>query len=214
MLSTVPARSSLGRRATRPWIAALALAGAACIAVAAPTPAYAAGPIVEILNESNTSLRLDVMWASADAGAGVFLWPGNASTSQEFELIDSGGGFFRIKARHSGQCLRPDWRDGAVTDGTPIIQWWTCSAGYSPAEWSSMYIYGPSSDLHPGGEGHMIIKNRASGLCLDARNGSSNPPGQQAVVQMWDCVTSPGQWNAKNQMWVDVRASSVPEPPR
>ncbi|MDT5038272.1 MAG: hypothetical protein QOE03_3457 [Micromonosporaceae bacterium] len=57
------------------------------------------------------------------------------------------------------------------------------------------------------------VRNRDSGRCLDARNGSSNPPGQQAVLQVWDCITSPGEWNAHNQMWVDELATSVPEPP-
>jgi hypothetical protein len=101
----------------------------------APAPAaHAANKYrVEITN-LRSGLKADVMWASTQPFQGVFLWRNNASASQEFDLLDSGNGFFRIRARHSGQCLMLDWRGGTYTNGTRVIQYPNCNAGYSPAE--------------------------------------------------------------------------------
>jgi hypothetical protein len=208
----------LGERATRTMTVALAAAGAVFIAATAAPPAHATSArtdhetatLVEITNLYSPNLRLDVMWGSIEAGAGVFLWPDNAGTSQEFEKIDSGDGFFRLKAQHSGQCLRTDWREGTVTNGTPIIQWWSCSQGYSPAEWSLSYVRDTLS--HPGSFGptKMLIRDRDSGLCLDARNDAAGPPPWRVVVQVRNCVTADTDPNVMNQLWSFTPATSQP----
>ena len=89
-------------------IGTLAVAVALCALVAAGS-ACADTNRVEIVNAA-THLRADVMWASAQDGQGVFLWPDNTSASQLFALVytgSSGSGlrFFQIRARHSGRCL-------------------------------------------------------------------------------------------------------------
>ena len=94
---------------------------------------------VEITN-IRSGLKADVMWASTAPYQGVFLWPNNTSASQEFDLLDSGGGYFRIRARHSGQCLMLDWRGGSYMNGTRVIQYPHCNAGYSPAEWRRGWV--------------------------------------------------------------------------
>lgn len=150
-------------------------------------------------------LKIDVMWASTAPYQGVFLWPNNASASQTFDLLDSGGGYFRIRARHSGQCLMLDWRSGSYTNGTPIIQYPYCNAGYSPAEWRRGWVSSPptcngdtctiTDDAYP------VLINRATGRCLDAANGRGGAPPMQAVLQQWDCLRTPEDWNASNQGW-------------
>ncbi|WP_170286520.1 RICIN domain-containing protein [Micromonospora olivasterospora] len=171
---------------------------AASLTVIAPTPAYAATPIVEIVNY-NSGLRADVMWASTSPLTGVFLWPNNSSPSQEFEMLDSGGGFFRLKARHSGQCLMLDWRVG-TQNGTPIIQDPYCDAGYRRAEWYRQYITPPQPPCYCFPATYMIIRNRSTGRCLDAASGTGQP-GQQAILQQWDCIVSGTEWNRWNQVW-------------
>ncbi len=169
-------------------------------AVQAP-PANAANRYrYEIVN-SFTGLRADVMWASTSAYQGVFLWPNNTSASQEFDLLDSGGGYFRIRARHSGQCLMLDWRSDSYTNGTRVIQYPHCAAGYAPAEWYTRTLSGTrcSDGICTTGIDEQILVNRRTGRCLDAASGG-RPPAR-AVLQQWDCVTSTDAWNIGNQAW-------------
>jgi hypothetical protein len=154
---------------------------------------------MEIVNVAS-GLRADVMWASTAEHAGVFLWPNNSSLSQEFNLLDSGNGFLRIQARHSGQCLMLDWNVGN-TNGTPIIQNPYCGTGYSPNEWQVRAT--PCLPTGPGTfcvQRHLLV-NHFSGRCLDARNPTTSPPPQQAVLQQWDCISSGTEWNFRNQDW-------------
>lgn len=209
-----PRRSSLLRAGTL----ALALtAVATSLAVMAPTSAGAATNAVEIVNGSNGSNgpRVDVMWASQTPFTGAFLWPNNASASQEFNLLDSGSGFYRIQARHSGQCLMLDWRGGTYSNGTRVIQYPHCSAGYTPAEWSTQWIWrsnGCTSQCLSTGNWYALIKNHRTGKCLDAANAAGGQPPVQAVLQQWDCVTSAYQWNSWNQMWSFSVATSQQGP--
>jgi Ricin-type beta-trefoil lectin domain-like len=85
--------------------------------VAAAVMLAPASPAVEITN-LRSGLKVDVMWASKRRYQGVFLWPNNTSASQEFDLLYSDDVYFRIRARHSGQCLMLDWHAGRYTNGT------------------------------------------------------------------------------------------------
>jgi len=140
-----------------------------------------------------------VMWASTAEYQGVFLWPDNDSYSQEFERLDSGGGYFRLKARHSGQCLMLDWRDGYY-DGTPVIQYPYCEAGYAGSEWREDWVY---TSRGPNGypQSVSVLVNRATGKCLDADNPAGEYPPMESVLQQWDCITTAEDWNADNQDW-------------
>ncbi|MHA6765263.1 RICIN domain-containing protein [Streptacidiphilus sp. PAMC 29251] len=166
--------------------------------VIAPTSAYADTNDQELVNVES-GLRADVMWASTAPYTGVFLWPEDGSASQQFDLLDSGGGYFRIRARHSGQCLMLDWRAGYYANGTRIIQYPYCNAGYAPAEWYTRWVEIPPQGVWAA-EWHQVIVNRQTGKCLDTQAPSGNP-SQQAPLQQWDCITSGTDWNRWNQMW-------------
>ncbi|MFB7378779.1 RICIN domain-containing protein [Kitasatospora purpeofusca] len=204
-----PRRTDGSGRTARLTPAALVAALAfAVLAAFATTPAQAAEPTRYELVNVRTGLRADVMWASADPYTGVFLWPNNASASQEYELLDSGNGYFRIKARHSGQCLMLDWRSGSYTNGTGILQYPYCDAGYAPAEWTTAWV-GHTCMCFPT---TMILKNRATGRCLDA-TASNGTPVQQARLQQWDCISSDEAWNTGNQSWNLLQLNNFPNPP-
>lgn len=184
---------------------AIAYAGLLIALIFPAVPVQAADRYdVEITN-IRSRLKADVMWASTSAYQGVFLWPDNASASQEFDLLDSGNGYFRIRARHSGQCLMLDWRQGYYQNGTRIIQYPYCGTGYAPSEWRRVWVSDPvrcDGDVCTLTSGSLpVLVNRATGKCLDAANGSLNPPGQQAILQQWDCVRTTGDWNIGNQAW-------------
>ena len=181
---------------------------AACLTIMAPTPASAATNTWEIA--SGNGLRVDVMWASTSPYQGAFLWTDNSSASQEFDLLDSGSGFYRISARHSGQCLMLDWRGGPYVNGTKIIQYPYCAQGYGPAEWYTESVWRPNgctSQCFTTGTWYAHIKNRTTGKCLEAANAAGGFPGQTAVLQQWDC-SSVDQWNAWNQLWTFTIATS------
>ena len=187
-------------------VKATLIAGAAALAAASvATPAQAADRFrVEITN-MRSGLKADVIWASQAEHQGVFLWPNNSSASQEFDLLDSGGGYFRIRARHSGQCLMLDWSTGSYTNGTPVIQHPYCSAGYSPAEWRVGWASPPrqcgGGVCSTSSASYPVLINRKTGKCLDARNDAGGTPRVQAILQQWTCIRTSEDWNAGNQLW-------------
>ena len=128
-LRTAPSNVTLHRHTRRPVLSFLLAAVAAAVALGLPSPAQAAGSASGTyeLRNSASGLRADVMWASTASMTGAFLWPDNSSLSQEFNLVDGGNGFFRIQARHSGQCLMLDWRGGSTSTATG-----SCSAPTAP----------------------------------------------------------------------------------
>jgi hypothetical protein len=180
-------------------IGTLAAAVASCALLAGS--AYANTNRVEIVIAA-TNLRADVMWASAQDGQNVFLWRNNTSASQEFDLINMGGGFFQLRARHSGKCLMLDKTQVNVGNGRRIAQYPCTAASYKSAQWSFQDMNGNcEADALCVDTGRRIIKNRYTGRCLDTDNPSGKSPGQQAVLQLWTCVSSPSAWNAANQIW-------------
>ena len=187
------------RLATRVTMGTLALAVASCALLAGA--AYANTNRVELVIAA-TNYRADVMWASAEDGQGVFLWRNNASASQEFDLINMGGGFFQIRARHSGKCLMLDKTPAKVGNGTRIAQYACPGAGYKSAQWSFQDMNGNcEANALCIDSGRRAIKNRYTGKCLDTDNASGKKPGEQAVLQLWTCIASPSAWNADNQIW-------------
>ncbi|WP_375769458.1 RICIN domain-containing protein [Archangium gephyra] len=180
---------------------AATVVSAAALVLAAPANA-ADRSRLELVN-SFSGLRADVMWGSTNDFQGVFLWPDNTSASQEFDLLDSGNGYFRIRARHSGKCLMLDWRSGNSGNGTRVIQYPFCGTGYAPAEWRLRTLSGTrcSGNICTTGIDQTVLVNRATGRCLDADNGKGGRPPSQAVLQQWDCVTSTDAWNIGNQAW-------------
>lgn len=175
------------------------------VGLVAAAPANA-GSGYEIIN-GRTGLRADVMWASTSKGQGVFLWPDNTSKSQQFDLarVNDGTGDYTIKAQHSGQCLWLGYWKTGWGNGSKVIQY-PCNSHYSASRWYTDYVYykAPSCGTwcfnSSGWRG--VIKNRATGKCLDAENGNfPAAPRQQARLQQWDCVTSGNAANIGNQWW-------------
>lgn len=160
---------------------------------------------VEITN-LRSGLRADVMWASTQRYQGVFLWPNNNSASQEFDLLYTDSVHFRIRARHSQQCLMPDWRPGPYTNGTRIVQsGGACKAGYRPGEWRRGWVSPAQTcdgdSCSTTGVQYPVLINRRTGKCLDAANPAGGRPRAQAILQQWTCIRTADDWNAGNQLW-------------
>lgn len=188
----------------------------------------ASGPIIlrlfhryELVNTASR-LRADVMWASTDPLTGVFLWPDNDSRSQEFSKLDTDDGWFRLRARHSGQCLMLDWREGHYRNGTKVLQHPYCGDDYEPAQWQFRTLSDYTKPCTQGPPYYCgfrptatVLVNRRTGRCLDAENGRLGTPPERAVLQQWDCSRYVDDPKIGNQGWglLDLDAPP-PTPPR
>jgi hypothetical protein len=194
-----------------PFLAANALAGPSFEVTdtvdLSPIPVLDTTTYYELYSEGGNVA--DVIWGSEAPYQGVFLWPESTSLSQKFEKLDSGGVYFRLKALHSGQCLMLDWRDG-YSNGTPIIQYPYCDAGYAGSEWTERWVY-TSRGANGFPQSVPTLVNRATGKCLDANNPSGSYPPAQSILQQWDCITTAEDWNADNQTWNLLDAYPEPE---
>lgn len=202
-------RPALSRKRARAGLLVAAVASAALIpssaAVASQLPGFSFDRPVEITN-SSSRLKADVMWASTARYQGIFLWRNNTSASQEFDLLKTSGGYFQIRARHSGQCLMLDPRQSIWRNGTLVVQSPAC--GRRSAEWR-VRIVGDKIRCDPDGKTctltsavYSTLQNRyTTNKCLDAANSRGGRPPQHAVLQQWTCIKTADDWNAGNQLF-------------
>jgi hypothetical protein len=204
-------RSRLLRLEPRGDLNVMATVGTLAVAIAlctllVPGAAYANTYHVELINVSS-HLRADVIGASQDDGQNVFLWVNNTSASQLFDLIYMGSSrsgirFFQIRARHSGKCLMLDRSQPNVGNGRRIAQYPCTPASYMSAQWYFKDMNPPCDDNALClDRGWRVIKNRYTSKCIDTNNPAGTNPPQQAVLQLWTCISSPSAWNADNQIW-------------
>lgn len=173
----------------------------------------------ELVNLSS-QLRADVMWARTAPMTGAFLWPDNGSRSQEFHRLPTDRGWFRLRARHSGQCLMLDWRQGRYRDGTRVLQHPYCGDEYAASQWrfvtltqySKPCTQGPPFFCGFAGTASVLV-NRRTGRCLDAENGALGRPPERAVLQQWECARYVDDPKIGNQGWGLLDLDAPPPPP-
>ncbi|GMA40033.1 RICIN domain-containing protein [Mobilicoccus caccae] len=160
---------------------------------------------VQIVN-TFSNLAVDVVGGSTAVGTGTWLWPRTGSTAQLVDLLPTGDGYYRIRVRHSGQCLMLDWRTGAYKDGTRIVQHPYCNTGYTPSQWRLQRI--PTKSVVNGvtvpGSTYMRLINRKTGKCLDANNPRGYTPPERAAIQQYRCLPTAGRFGG-NQSWDILR---------
>ena len=160
---------------------------------------------VQIVN-TYSNLAADVIGGNTAVGTGTWLWPRTGSQAQLVDLLPTDNGYFRIRVRHSGQCLMLDWRTGAYTDGTKIVQHPYCNTGYNPSQWRAEYVRTSSTvnGVRTPGLTYMRLVNRSTGRCLDADNPRGFTPGERARLQQWRCLPTTGRFGG-NQSWDILR---------
>ncbi len=87
--------------------------------------------------------------------------------SQQWDLSDIGGGYFHIKNRKSGKCMR--------SDGDSVVQY-TCYKDYRSESFTRQ----------SASSGHYIYKNRNTNKCLRIENSSS---AEGASIVFHECNT-------------------------
>ncbi len=74
-----------------------------------------------VLVNRNSGKALDVYGLATNDGARISQWTRNDGANQQWQFVDSGGGYYRLKSRHSGKVL--DVSNASTADGAAIIQW-------------------------------------------------------------------------------------------
>ncbi len=116
----------------------------------------------------------DVNGASAAAGALLVQWSIHSGLNQQFDFIDSGGGFYRIRARHSGLVVQA----AGNSTGADISQ--QQDANSAAQQWRVV----------DHGGGVVSLVNRQSGLALDVWSAST---ADGARFSQWNATGSPNQ---------------------
>jgi endo-1,4-beta-xylanase len=130
-----------------------------------------------VLVNRNSSKAIDVYNLVTTDGARITQWSRNDGSQQQWQFVDSGGGYYRLRSRLSGKVL--DVTGASTADGAAVIQWTDNNAGNQ--QFSIQTI-----------DGYIQLINRNSGKAVEVQGASTADGGN--IVQYAD-------WNGTNQQW-------------
>ncbi|MEU8620537.1 non-reducing end alpha-L-arabinofuranosidase family hydrolase [Streptomyces sp. NPDC048623] len=136
-----------------------------------------------VLVNRNSGKALDVYNLATNDGARITQWTRNDQNQQQWQFVDSGGGYYRIKSRHSGKVL--DVQNGSTANGGSIVQWTDLNG--TNQQWR----------LADSSDSYVRLIARHSGKALEVQ-GASTADGAN-IVQYDD-------WGGANQQWQLVKA--------
>uniref|UniRef100_UPI003B3BE549 non-reducing end alpha-L-arabinofuranosidase family hydrolase n=1 Tax=Micromonospora sp. TaxID=1876 RepID=UPI003B3BE549 len=188
---------ALRRPGRRRWLLSAATALVTALsggAVVAATATEAAAATIDtgasyVLVNRNSGKALDVYNLATTDGARITQWTRNDGSQQQWQFVDSGGGYYRLKSKLSGKVL--DVSGKSTADGGPIVQW-TDNNGTNQ-QFSIQDI-----------DGYIQLINRNSGKAVEVQ-GASTADGAN-IVQYAD-------WNGTNQQWQLVKLGGTTPPP-
>ena len=135
-----------------------------------------------VLVNRNSGKAMDVYnWATTD-GARIAQWTRTDAANQQWQFVDSGGGYYRLRSRHSGKVL--DVFNRSTADGAQIVQW-------ADGNGTNQQFRLVDSD-----GGYVRLIARHSNKAVEVQ-GASTANGAN-VVQYFD-------WGGANQQWQLVR---------
>ncbi|MBB3732881.1 non-reducing end alpha-L-arabinofuranosidase family hydrolase [Nonomuraea dietziae] len=135
-----------------------------------------------VLVNRNSGKALDVYNLATNDGARITQWSRNNQNQQQWQFVDSGGGYYRVKSRHSGKVL--DVHNFSTANGGAIVQW--ADGNGTNQQWR----------LADSSGGHVRFISRHSNKALEVQ-GASTADGAN-IVQYDD-------WDGANQQWQLVR---------
>ncbi|WP_217628173.1 RICIN domain-containing protein [Micromonospora nigra] len=184
-------------RARRSWLAVLlamatAIAGGVAVVVAAPAASAATVDTSAwyVLVNRHSGKALDVYgWSTADGGR-LAQWARTDGANQQWQFVDSGGGFYRLKSRHSGKVV--DVFNFSTANGASVVQW---------ADGNGV---NQQFRLADSAGGYVRLVNRNSNKVVEVQGASTADGG--SIVQYDD-------WGGANQQWQLVRVADTGNPP-
>ena len=124
---------------------------------------------------------LSVMGTAQDEKAEQFACS-SSRLYQQFDIIDTGGGWYQLKFKHSGMCL--DVPGSSHEWGEQLIQW--------PCHGGNNQKFSLPANLRGIGQ----IVNKATGLCLDVADADV---AEEADIVQWGCSGKGNQqWSLHN----------------
>lgn len=185
-MSVGSARTARWRRGWRSGLAAAVavVVGGALVTVAATAASAATVDTTAsyVLVNRNSGKALDVYNLATNDGARITQWARNDGAWQQWQFVDSGGGYYRLKSRHSGKVL--DVNNFSTADGAAIVQW-------ADGNGSNQQFRLADSD-----GGYVRLINRNSNKAVEVQGAGTNDGAN--VVQYTD-------WGGSNQQWQLVR---------
>ncbi|MEV4180437.1 family 43 glycosylhydrolase [Streptosporangium canum] len=142
-----------------------------------------------VLVNRTSGKALDVYNLATDDGARITQWTRNNGNQQQWQFVDSGGGYYRLKSRHSGKVL--DVHNFSTADGGAIVQW---ADGNGTNQ---------QFRLADSAGGYVRLVNRNSDKVVEVQNASTADGAN--IVQYTD-------WGGGNQQWQLVQVGSGPNP--
>ncbi|GAA2367362.1 MULTISPECIES: non-reducing end alpha-L-arabinofuranosidase family hydrolase [Streptomyces] len=135
-----------------------------------------------VLVNRNSGKALDVYNQATGDGARITQWARNDQAQQQWQFVDSGNGYYRIKSRHSGKVL--DVHNWSTQNGGSIVQW--ADLNGTNQQWR----------LADSSDGYVRFISRHSGKALEVQGGST---ADSANIVQYD------DWNGANQQWQLVK---------
>lgn len=143
-----------------------------------------------VLVNRHSGKAMDVYnWSTSD-GARIAQWTRSDGANQQWQFVDSGGGYYRLRSRHSGKVL--DVFNRSTADGAQIVQW-------ADGNGTNQQFRLADSD-----GGYVRLIARHSNKAVEVQ-GASTVNGAN-VVQYFD-------WGGANQQWQLVQLGTPPPPP-
>lgn len=127
---------------------------------------------VELVNRTSTKCVDDTDWGTAEGTPVQQYGCGDHQANQQWQLVPTDGGYYRVVNRHSGLVLDVTGGPGATASGVRVQLW---------SSWN-----GPNQQwkLVPQGNGEYALVARHSGKCLDVPWSSID---NGVRLQQWDC---------------------------
>ncbi|GGK97470.1 hypothetical protein GCM10007964_44680 [Sphaerisporangium melleum] len=142
-----------------------------------------------VLVNRNSGKALDVYeWATTD-GAPLVQWSRNDGAWQQWQFVDSGGGYYRLRSRHSGKVV--DISGRSTADGANVVQW-------ADNNGTNQQFRLVDTD-----NGYVKLINRNSGKALEVWERSTADGAR--ISQYTDL-------SGANQQWQLVKLDSTPPP--
>lgn len=135
-----------------------------------------------VLVNRNSGKALDVYNLATGDGARITQWSRNDQAQQQWQFVDSGGGYYRIKSRHSGKVL--DVHNWSTANGGPIVQW--ADLNGTNQQWR----------LADSSDGYVRLISRHSNKALEVQGAST---ADNANIVQYD------DWGGTNQQWQLVK---------
>ncbi|MFJ4693357.1 non-reducing end alpha-L-arabinofuranosidase family hydrolase [Streptomyces sp. NPDC088766] len=135
-----------------------------------------------VLVNRNSGKALDLYNMATEDGARITQWTRNDQNQQQWQFVDSGGGYYRIKSRHSGKVL--DVNNWSTANGGSIVQWADLNA--TNQQWR----------LADSSDGYVRLISRHSNKALEVQGAAT---ADNANIVQYD------DWGGANQQWQLVK---------